>query len=369
MRIAVDIRSLMEGRHSGVEEYTVRLIRAMVGLPSEHDFILFYNSVKDVKIPEFGQRAQIKRFRYPNKMMNVFQCLWGLPRWDEMVDADCFFVPNFRLLPIKGSVPIVMTVHDLSFERFPELFCWKRRLWHKIMKPRKLVKSATKVVAVSEATGRDVVDLYGVSRKKVEVVYSGIGADQKKTSDEKAGSLRKVWGLPERYILFLGTLEPRKNVVSVIRAFDAVAQFVKQDLVVAGEKGWLGQEMAGEIEKAKHKRRMHVIGSVREKDKSSLYEGADLFVYPSFYEGFGFPPLEALVREKPVITSNNSSLPEIVGDWATLVDYGDVAELALVMLEELPKVGANVKKSVYEKYSWERAAAQTLRVIEQSERV
>jgi glycosyltransferase involved in cell wall biosynthesis len=282
-----------------------------------------------------------------------------------MVSADCFFVPNFRLLPVGGNVPVVVTVHDLSFERLPNLFCFKRRMWHKMMKPSKLVNDATQVIAVSQATKSDVVDLYRISTNKVTVVYSGIGLKEEKTRGNES-SFEGGVGRPEKYVLFLGTLEPRKNVVSVVRAYDAIAEFVEQDLIIVGETGWLEKEMMEEIGKAKHRERIHLVGFVEEGDKAEIYKGADLFVYPSLYEGFGFPPLEAIGQGKPVITSNNSSLPEIVGDWATLVDCQDVAELALVMKEllgDLPEVCEEDKVAVRQRYSWERAARETLLVI------
>jgi glycosyltransferase involved in cell wall biosynthesis len=205
-----------------------------------------------------------------------------------------------------------------------------------------------------------------VAEGRVSVIYSGVvGEGEVMAADRAAAKAR--YGLPERYVLYLGTLEPRKNVVSIVRAFDAIAGKVKHDLVIAGAPGWLCGELDKALAAARHRKRMHVTGFVREQDKAALYQLADLFVYPSLYEGFGFPPLEALLQGTPVITSLNSALPEVVGEWATLINPYDTAELALVLkelLQDLPVVTEQNKKSIREKYNWDETARQTLQIIE-----
>jgi len=362
MRIAIDVRSLMEGRHSGVEEYTVELIYAIQRVAPQHQLVLWYNSARFVTLPDFGEKVEIKSFNYPNKLFNAWQFVTNSPKWDKMLEADVWFVPNFRLAPLSPHAPLVVTVHDLSFEHFPELFSVRRRVWHKMMRPQSLVERADRVIAVSEATKDDIVSLYGANEEKVAVIYSGVVG----LKSGQAGELAK-YKIPLKYLLYLGTLEPRKNVSSIVRAFDEMADEVEQDLVIAGESGWLMSELEATLATMRHRRRVHLIGFVEEEDKTALYAAADLFVYPSLYEGFGFPPLEALLAGTPVITSYNSSLPEVVGDWATLIDPYDTAELALVMkelLNDLPEVTETMKQNIRDKYSWDRAARQTLDIIE-----
>lgn len=369
MRIAIDVRSLMEGRHSGVEEYTTQIIRAMVRAAPDHEYHLFYNSAKQVSLPDLGEAVALHGFRYPNKAFNTMQFALNWPHWDSLVRADCFFVPNFRLMPLSRNIPVVTTVHDLSFERFPELFSWRRRVWHKLMRPRVLVKNSDQVIAVSQATKEDVVDIYGIEEKDVLVVYSGISGEVGELSEEEPFKVKvkKKYQLPDKYVLFLGTFEPRKKVSNIILAFDAIADKVSHDLVLAGEKGWLMGEIKRALSVVKNRQRIHVLGYVPPQDKRALYSQADLFVYPSIYEGFGFPPLEALLSGTPVITSCNSSLPEVVGEWATLVEPDDAAELALTMkelLNDLPDVPERVGREIVKKYSWDRAARETLKVLE-----
>jgi glycosyltransferase involved in cell wall biosynthesis len=229
---------------------------------------------------------------------------------------------------------------------------------------------ASHVIAVSQATKEDLIRLYGVNEDKVSVVYSGVSEasevfDGEKMSEEQP----KTLSLPDKYILYLGTMEPRKNIVSIIEAFASIAEDVSHDLVIAGERGWLASGVERAIKVSGEASRIHRVGLVAEGRKQELYRRADLFVYPSFYEGFGFPPLEALVAGTPVITSHNSSLPEVVGDWAVMVNPYDVSELALVMKEVLdnpPLVGEKIKKSIRKKFSWDRAARQTFTVFEKA---
>lgn len=365
MRIAVDVRSLMEGRHSGVEEYTTQIIKAMVRVAPRHEYHLFYNSARKVDLPDFGERVEIHGFRYPNKMLNLSQFLIDRPRWDGLVQADCFFVPNFRLTPLEPNTPLVTTVHDISFERFPGLFSWRRRIWHRLMRPWVLMHNSDKIIAVSEATKEEVVDLYQICHKKIRVIYSGVAEPDGK--GDRIESVKKRYKLPDKFVMYLGTLEPRKNVAGIIHAFDAIAPVVEHDLVIAGADGWLMGEIDRALNNSSNRSRIHLTGFISEEDKWDLYRMADLFVYPSLYEGFGFPPLEALLSGTPVITSNNSSLPEVVGEWATLIDPYDTAELALVMkelLNDLPEVEESVRREIREKYSWDRAARETLEVIE-----
>ena len=173
--------------------------------------------------------------------------------------------------------------------------------------------------------------------------------------------------LYRRFALFIGTFEPRKNIPSIIEAYSAIADQVEHDLVLAGSPGWLTGPIKQALAASPVRDRIHYLGFVSNEEKSALYHLADLFVYPSFYEGFGFPPLEALAAGTPVITSHNSSLPEVVGEWATLIDPYNVGELALVMQELLQHpsiVTEKIKNQLITTYSWHRTAEQTLEVLE-----
>lgn len=366
MNIAIDVRSLMEGRFSGVEQYTMQIIRGMLRVAPRHKYHLFYNAARPVTLPDFYGDVHVQGFKYPNLLFNASQWLLGKPAWDTLVKADVFFVPNSRLVPLKRDVPLVVVAHDLSFERFPEFFDGRRRVWHRLMSPKHLMRSADAVVAVSEHTKRDVSRLYGIEQEKITVIHSGVEVPPVPPALEVEG-MRRRYHLPEKFVLYIGALEPRKNIATLVRAFDAIALSVPHDLVIAGERGWRGEELLLALGEAVHRKRIHVLGFVRESDKAALYAAADIFVYPSFYEGFGFPPLEALALGTPVITSFNSSLPEVVGEWATLVDPYNGGELAAVMKElllDIPVVSEETRQEVQRRYSWDRAARETLAVLE-----
>lgn len=372
MQIAIDVRSLMEGRLSGVEVYTTEIIRGMVRIAPHHTYHLFYNSYKPVTLPTVitdlastTAALVIHHWSYPNKIFNLLQLTANLPRWDTLLPAvDCVFIPNVRLMPLSSAIPLVVTAHDVSFERFPEFFSYRRRVWHRAMRPRHLMTHADHVIADSQATAHDVMTLYGVSPAAVSVVYPGV-ADIPATSDMRV-TVRDRYKLPEHFLLYFGAFEPRKNIASIIRAYSAIADRVPHDLVLAGSPGWLMNEVAVALQESPVRQRIHRLGFIPEVYKRSLYELADLFVYPSFYEGFGFPPLEALLAGTPVITSANSSLPEVVGEWATLVNPYDRSELAQVMqelLEHPPVVTAEHQRAIRQRYSWDRAAKQTIDII------
>lgn len=368
MHIAIDVRSLMGTRHSGVEEYTTQIIRAMSVVAPLHTYHLFYNSARPVHLPAFRENVVVHPFRYPNKGFNALQWMFRAPRWDKMLrqNIDVVFVPNPRLVPLSYSVPLVTVAHDVSFERFPEFLTLRRRLWHSFMRPRELMQRSDHLIAVSEHTKRDLVDVYDINSNKVSVIYPGVRSEAPTRPLDVRHVLTK-YKLPARFLLFVGTMEPRKNILGVIAAFSAIANRIAQDLVIAGEQGWKMRQLASEVAASAYADRIHVIGFVAEEDKNALYAAADLFVFPSFYEGFGFPPLEAMLAGTPAIVSFNSSLPEVIGEWATMVDPYNTPQIASVLEELLAspaRVPARVQQEIRDKYSWEQAGKETVRVLE-----
>lgn len=374
MRIGVDIRCLMDGGRTGVEEYTTNVLRAMLKQNSEDTFVLFANSRKPMALPQFkAPNVELKTFAYPNKIFNTSLKLFRWPKLDNMLGGvDVFFVPSVRLAPCTTKTPLVVTFHDLSFVRHANYFSAKRRLWHKIMEPRRMAQRATKIIAVSQTTASDLEELYNIDEKKIQVIYSGISDNIKRVNadSETAKQTKEKYGLPENYILFLGTIEPRKNLDGLLSAY-AVARRagITQKLVIAGVRGWVGGDFYARVGRHPFAKDIIFTGYVTDEDKSALYSMADLFVYPSFYEGFGFPPLEAILCGTPVITSYNSAIPEIVGRWATLVNPYDPDELGWAMIQKLQNPAPISEKSISEireKYNWARAGAETLGALRSS---
>lgn len=367
MHVAVDVRSLMGSRHSGVEEYTTRIVRAMAQFEPSHTYHVFYNSARKVSLPVFRENVVVHEFRYPNKIFNASQRLLGLPKWDSLLgqNIDVVFMPSARLMPLSHTTPLVTVAHDVSFERFPEFLTARRRLWHALMRPRRLLANSDHIIAVSEYTRQDLIEVYNINPNAVSVVHPGV-AIQNAARPLDVQNVRRRHGLPERFLLFMGTHEPRKNIEGVIAAFSAIAHRIPHSLVLAGESGWKRSRIRASLAGSAYADRIHSLGFVEEDDKRALYAAADLFVYPSFYEGFGFPPLEALLAGTPAVVSFNSSLPEVVGKWATLVDPYNIAQIAAVLEELLAspvRVSLDVQKEILAEYSWQKAAKQTLSIL------
>lgn len=359
----------MGGRHSGVEEYTTQIIRAMSRVAPLHTYHLFYNNARQVQLPQFRENVVVHPFRYPNKLLHASQLLFGLPKWDTMLsqNVDVVFVPNSHLIPLSRDVPLVSVVHDVAFERFPEFLTVKRRIKDSLMRPQDLFLRSDRIIAVSEYTARDLVEVYDMNANNITVVYPGVASPAEYVRPVDVQRVLQKYVIPSRFLLFVGTVEPRKNIRGIIEAFSAIADRVAQDLVIAGEQGWKMRELKNVVAASPYADRIHIIGFVAEKDKNALYAAADVFVYPSFYEGFGFPPLEAMINGTPAVASLNSSLPEVVGKWATLIDPYNTSQIAAVLEEMLvspTRVPLSVQQEIREKYSWDRAAKQTVKILE-----
>ncbi len=370
----MDVRCLMEGKRTGVEEYTLGVLRSMMRLAPRHSFILFANSRRPMQLPAFEEpNVEVRAFRFPNVLFNLGLKIAQRPRLDALLGGvDVFFVPSFRLAPVHPSCPLVLTTHDLSFVRHPELFSADRRLWHRFMEPRRLARRAARVLCVSDATARDVERFAHAERGRSRVVHSGIPARMRPLpdGDPDIRRVRARYRLPAHYVLFLGTLEPRKNLESLLSAYTAVRKAgLPHALVLAGARGWIQPTFFTRVRRHPYARDIHVTGFVHDEDKPALYRCASVFVYPSLYEGFGFPPLEALACGTPVVTSFNGALPEVAGRWAQLVNPDDPQELAEVLVDHLRHplaVPTAISDAIQERYTWERAGRETLAVLEEA---
>jgi glycosyltransferase involved in cell wall biosynthesis len=326
-KVAIDVRSLLQADKAGVPLYTLNLVRWLT-MRSANDYCLFCNSY-GAPFPEDAppetEHVSHHMTRIPNKLFNASLMLSGNPKIDRLAgDADVLYLPNLNFASSK--CPTVVTVHDLSFRRYPEFFSPKRRLWHKMIDPDRLISNAARVIAVSRHTKDDVIETYGVDESLIEVVSPAVSGAYVRQDEKRIEEARRRYILPKRYVLYLGTLEPRKNIEGLIDAFNMISSDI--DLVIAGGKGWMYDRIFRKAkESAKHDR-IHFAGYVKEEDKPALYTGARAFIYPSFYEGFGIPALEAMACGTPVVASHASSLGEVVGDAGLLVNPNDTEEIA-----------------------------------------
>lgn len=332
MKILFDIRPLLERRPAGVSLYTAGILSGLAKLPPKHSYTLWSNargrSVPDALIPNSPAFTRTET-RRPNKLLNADFLLNNKPKLEKLVgDFDLAYFPNLNFFATKK--PYIMTVHDLSFVRYPDFFSAKQRLWHALVRPERTLTRATHVIAVSEHTKHDIIETYRLAPEKISVVSPGVSEKYFAVSTEDKKRVAKKYHLPERFLLYLGTLEPRKNVSAIISALEQLgASGLK--LVIAGGRGWLDSDIFAKAKKSSQWSEILFLDYVEEEDKPGLYASAAAFVYPSFYEGFGMPPLEAMAAGCPIIASHSSSLGEVVGDAGLLIDPYKVDELAEAM--------------------------------------
>jgi len=382
MKIGIDMRCFAGGRHSGVEEYTRQIVERLVESLPNVRFVLFYNAFSG-DTPDFSwvtkyERVTLKRTHFPNKLLHL--SLWYLkrPYLDRLVGGvDVFFAPNINFLSISRKCRFIITAHDLTFEVYPETFSWKRRLWHVFVSPRSLFRRADRIISVSYSTADDLHSYYKLSKKKIFTIHSGV-SDYYSPMDRNAIELIKLkekYQLPYRFILFVGTFEPRKNISALVRGYEVFRKKQKAQqrtqivpLIIAGSPGWKEDELENEIRTNVYRSDIRRIGKISESEKRQLYNLATVFVYPSLYEGFGFPVAEAMACGVPVITSNGSSLAEIAGKGAILIDPLRPDEIGIALDElfrdiELRYEMSNRARLVASRLSWRETAKETKNVL------
>jgi len=373
MTIGIDIRVLARGTRTGVEEYTLNLLKHLLPLEPKVNFKLFNNAYRKANLDYpwlDSKNVQLKDFRIPNRFLFVSARYFNQPKINRLLGGiDVYFNPHFFVAPLSAGCRKVITFHDLSFERCPHFFSWRKRGWQRfLMAAQREANQADQIIAVSQSTKEDLVNLYQIEPEKIKVVYSGIGKQFKLVKDSQLTSIKKKYHLPNKFILYFGTIEPRKNLIGLIKAFELLRRKEPIKLVMAGAKGWLYQDIFRAANQSKFAQDIIFTGFVEEADKPYLYNLAELFVYPSFFEGFGFPPLEAMACGRPTVVSDTSSLPEAVGQGALMVNPYRIDELAWAM--EAVLTYSNLREQLVEKgikqakkFSWSSCARQTLGIL------
>ncbi len=375
MNILIDARVLSRGGISGIEEYTRFMIQNLLQHDAKNHYDFFYSGIRRHPFPAEWKRenTSVIELNVPNKFLEVSMRLFGVPH-AETKSTDVVFSPHFNYLPAPTKAKRVITFHDLSFVHFPELYPWRKRVWHWQQHYQKQAECADALVAVSEFTRQDIINTFRVPQSKVHTVHSGVNPFYKRL-ERNDESIARMHGTDRRlakpFLLFVGTIEPRKNISGIIKAFDEIKSdpFHRElRLIIAGKRGWLCDTIFRDAAAAKWSSDIIFWGEASHKELRVLYNLAEGFVYPSFFEGFGFPPLEAQACGTPVITSNRSSLPEIVGKSALLVDPWKITEIAHAMnmvlrdeslKHELIARGAeNVKR-----FTWGAASSSLLEII------
>jgi glycosyltransferase involved in cell wall biosynthesis len=353
-------------RSAGVHQYTYNLLRH---LKPDDDGLRYTVLLGEGELPP-GIALPTHRSRWPTGRAAV-RVAWEqlVQPWTlRRIGADLVHGPVF-IAPAITSCPAVITIHDLSFIRFPALFRPANRLYLTLM-ARLSARRARRVIAVSAHAAAETAQLLGVPPERIDVIYHGVDPVFRPLPDGETAAFRQRQGVPGRFVLFLGTLEPRKNLIRLLEAFGRIYNGVVK-LVLAGGKGWLYDELFAQVESLGLGEAVIFPGYVKGDDLPLWYNAATVVAYPSLYEGFGLPVLEAQACGTPVLTSNVSSLPEAAGDAALMVDPYDVEALAAGLDRLL--TDAALRRELRErglaharKFSWPRTARETACVYRQA---
>lgn len=365
MRIGIDASRLGGATHTGIERYSYEIIGAIAQLERDDPIILYGNGLPST-LPPLGPNVTFRSIPFP-RLWTHLRLSWEMG-WDA---PDVLFVPA-HVLPLIHPRRSVVTIHDVGYLAFPETHRVVRRLelhlstlWN--------VRKAWRIITVSRATRDDLVHHYHVPVERMSVIPHGV-SPRFRPADNPADieAVRARYALPERYILYVGTIQPRKNIVRLIDAFAQIARSQSPaettHLVLAGKRGWLTRAIEQRAAEHQLSDRVRFLGYVPEEDFLPLLQGAQVFAFPSLAEGFGMPVLEAMACGIPVLTSTTTALPEVAGDAALLVDPHETGAIAeglqrlisdAALREELRARGLARAQA----YSWERAARATLDVL------
>lgn len=360
--VGIDASRIVPGRLTGTERYSLRITEAVLAAGPRHRYRLYTN--RQDRLPlALPLGAELRRIPFPRLWTHVRLSL-ELWKWP----VDVLFVPA-HVVPLFVRGATVVTVHDLGYHYEPEAHPPLSRLYL-ALSTRWSVSRATQVIAVSRATREDLRRLYRVPEEKIVVVPHGVDPHFVPQSPEQQRAVRERYRLRAPYVLYVGTVQPRKNLVRLVHAFELVADERPDiQLVLAGRRGWLAEPIERAVVQSRHRQRIHLLGYVPEEDLPALYSAAEVFALLSLYEGFGLPALEAMACGVPVVVSDRGALPEVAAP-ALRVDPLDVGAIAQGLRSALDpqRRPALVRGGIEHarRFRWEEAGQATLAVLERA---
>lgn len=366
MRIAVHGSHLCQEREDGNQTYILNLFRSIGEIGKDNQYTFYYNkpSNKKVEAPNFEHKVQQAPFMWTQR---VFPFLLRRDR------PDVLFMPIQMLPFLKAkNQKSVVTIHDLAFLLYPETFPAKDAFLHKLY-VREAITKADHLIAITEATKQDIIKFYKINPDKITVVYHGVDKDRFRLMQEGEENLvadvKSKYNITKPYILYIGNVQPRKNIQGLIKAYQKLRKTTDHNyqLVIAGAKAWLVEDVMKEIGDD-YREDIIFTGRFEDAELSPLLWGADLFVLPSFYEGFGLPILEAMACGVPTVVSNTPSLVEVGGEASLSFDPHNIDDMAKVLdnIISHPDLRQTIRAKGLERvdeFSWDRCAKETIQVI------
>ena len=372
MKICLDLSPAVHQK-AGLGRYARTLAEHLIAHdPLNHYTAFAYGKFSDAALSPALRalpRANISLGARPWRMSVLLAHSLGIGLDRVLPRADIFHATEHLLPPLKNA-RTVFTLHDLIFQFYPEYHLPLNR-WYLARAMPYFLRRADAIIAVSECTKRDAMRVYGIPAEKITVIYEGVNPALASVTDPKIiAAARARYARNRRFILFLATIEPRKNLIRLIDALRALhLRGFNHRLLIAGRKGWLYEDVFAHLKKTGMQDRVDFLDHVSDAELPALMAACDAFVFPSLYEGFGLPPLEAMACGAPVVASNSSSLPEILGDAAQYVNPTDTSDIAIGIERVLTirEWRAELRaKGIAQaaRYSWDRAARETLAVYE-----
>lgn len=367
MKIAIQAADLDHSRIDGTRVYIANLLKNFGKFDTDSNFVIYHKNTFNPELtPPVFPNYEIKTvpWRWPFWTQTKFA--WRI--WQDQ--PEVLWMPIQTMPAVRHqNLKTVITIHDLAFKYFPDNFLLKDRIKLNLFSNFS-INRADKIIAISEATKRDILKFFPkVAAEKIKVIYHGFDAElfarERDLAEEER--IKKELGVSGSYILYTGAIQPRKNLATLIAAFEILKKdgFADVELVLAGEKAWLSQSTIEKAETSPNKDQIKMLGRLKFEALGPLFRGAGVFVFPSLYEGFGLPVLEAFAAGVPVIAANNSSLPEVGGEAARYFDANDPQALAewlrrVLSEKELRETMIAQGKEQIKKFSWEKCAQETL---------
>jgi len=376
MRIGITTSVVQRGK-TGVAQYLFALLRALVAHSGPHEFVLFVLE-EDVQLFAFARdKLQLVRVseRVRPAVKNILWHQTELPKLARQHQLDVLHVPSYRRLLWPRPCPLVATIHDLAPFHLADKYDWKRMFYGRVV-ARWLARRQDEIIAISENTARDLTRFFGVGRERITVIHNGLEHDRffPAPPEQARAEVANRYGLLRPFFLYVARLEhPAKNHVPLISAFEEFKAATRSDWQLAfGGSDWHGAEaIHAAIKRSPYGGEIRCLGFVPDAQLPDLYRAAEVFVYPSLYEGFGMPPAEAMACGCPVISSTCGSLGEVVGDAAAIVEPRDIHSIAkqLRTLATEPAARERFRAAGLaqaKKFDWRKTAAETVKVYERA---